>query len=263
LSAAFSGELTKTWRLENKDLNAKDDLGLIGDFILKSEIANREKNTFKEINKISLDFYEEQFEVPSSWVACCVGFIGVVNNGSTPSRKIARYWNGSIPWISSGEVRNNKINVSREKITQEGLDNCSSKLFPAGTVLIAMIGEGKTRGQSAILNIDAAINQNIAAVQIAHGQINPEYLWYWFQYQYENNRSFGSGSGPQALNCQRVRELPFVLAPKAEQDQIVEKIKSSFRMLDGFIKRYLKSKNYTDKLEQSILAKAFRGELVT
>lgn len=260
--SAFSGELTKTWRLVNKGLNAEDDLGLIKDFILKSEISNRERNIFQEVNKVSLDFYKERFEVPSSWVACCIGFIGIVNNGSTPSRKVARYWNGSIPWISSGEVRNNEIIASREQITQEGLDNCSSKLFPMGTVLIAMIGEGKTRGQSAVLNIDAAINQNIAAVQIAHGQINPEYLWYWFQFQYENNRSFGGGSGPQALNCQRVRELPFVLAPKAEQDQIVRKIKSSFSMLDGFIERYLKSKKYTDKLEQSILAKAFNGELV-
>lgn len=262
LAAAFSGELTKEWRKGNDTLNAKDDLALIREFILKSEITNREKKTFEEITKTSLATYEEQFNVPSSWVACSVGFIGVVNNGSTPSRKIAKYWNGSIPWISSGEVRNNKINASRERITQEGLDNCSSKLFSAGTVLIAMIGEGKTRGQSAILNIEAAINQNIAAVQIVHGRVNPEYLWYWFQYQYENNRSFGSGSGPQALNCQRVRELPFVFAPKAEQGQIVGKIKSSFNTLDGFIGRYLKSKNYTDKLEQSILAKAFRGELV-
>ncbi|HOW43161.1 MAG TPA: restriction endonuclease subunit S [Candidatus Omnitrophota bacterium] len=262
LAAAFSGELTKTWRIENNTLNAEDDLALIREFILKSEITNREKKNFEEITKISLASYEEQFNFPSSWVACCIGFIGVVNNGSTPSRKITKYWNGSIPWISSGEVRNNKISASRERITQEGLDNCSSKLFPTGTVLIAMIGEGKTRGQSAILNIEAAINQNIAAVQIAHGRVNPEYLWYWFHYQYENNRSFGSGSGPQALNCQRVRELPFVFAPKAEQDQIVSKVKSSFSALDGFVERYIKSKSYTDKLEQSILAKAFRGELV-
>lgn len=262
LAAAFSGELTKAWRVENARFSATEDLASIKDYILKSEITNRERNIFEETNKISLDSYEEQFVVPSSWKACCIGLIGLVNNGSTPSRKIAGYWNGTIPWVSSGEVQNNVISESREKITQNGLDNCSSKLFPIGTVLIAMIGEGKTRGQSSILNLNAAINQNIAAVQIAHGRVNSEYLWYWFRYQYENNRNYGSGSGPQALNCQRVRELPFVLAPKAEQDKIVEKIKSSFEMLNGFIERYRKSKDYTDKLEQSILAKAFRGELV-
>jgi type I restriction enzyme S subunit len=263
LAAAFSGELTKAWRAENARFNATEDLIFIKDFILKSEITNRERIIFEEINKISLDSYEDQFVAPSSWKVCCIGLIGLVNNGSTPSRKVAGYWNGAIPWVSSGEVQNNVISESREKITQNGLDNCSSKLFPTGTVLIAMIGEGKTRGQSSILNLNAAINQNIAAVQIAHGRINPEYLWYWFRYQYENNRNYGSGSGPQALNCQRVRELPFVLAPKVEQDKIVEKIKSSFEMLNAFIERYRKSKDYINKLEQSILAKAFRGELVT
>jgi len=263
LAAAFSGELTKEWRAKNSSYMANNDLDFIKDFILKSKITNREKKVLEEIYKACLDPYEEQFVVPLSWKACCIGMVGLVNNGSTPSRKIAGYWNGPIPWISSGEVRNNIISESREKITQKGLDNCSSKLFPFGTVLIAMIGEGKTRGQSAILNIDAAINQNIAAIQISHGRINPEYLWFWFQFQYENNRNYGSGSGPQALNSQRVRELPFVLAPKAEQDEIVKKIKSSFDELDNFIERYRKAKNYTDKLEQSILAKAFRGELVS
>ena len=261
-AAAFSGELTKDWRVKNSSYSANDDLNFIKDFILKSKISNREKNVFEEIHKVCLDPYEEQFIVPLSWKACCIGMVGIVNNGSTPSRKIAGYWKGSVSWISSGEVRNNIISESRERITQKGLDNCSSKLFPSGTVLIAMIGEGKTRGQSAILNIDAAINQNIAAIQISHGRVNPEYLWFWFQFQYENNRNYGSGSGPQALNSQRVRELPFVLAPKAEQDEIVKKIRSSFDEIDGFIDRYRKASDYTDKLEQSLLAKAFRGELV-
>ena len=62
------------------------------------------------------------------------------------------------------------------------------KLLPIGTVLIAMIGEGKTRGQSAILNIEATTNQNIAAIVIEHGQINSKFLWYWLQKQYKRNR---------------------------------------------------------------------------
>lgn len=262
LAAAFSGDLTKDWRVQNDSLSAVEDLDYIKGSLLRQKITNREKNVIEEIYKISLDFYEDQFVIPSSWKACCIGMIGLINNGSTPSRKIRKYWNGRIPWISSGEVRNNIIKESREKITKDGLENCSSKLFPKGTVLIAMIGEGKTRGQSAILNIEAAINQNIAAVQINHGKISAEYLWYWLQYQYENNRNYGSGSGPQALNCQRVRELPFVFAPKIEQDEVVKRIKSNFREFDNLIERYRSARNYTDKLEQSILAKAFCGELV-
>ena len=125
-----------------------------------------------------------------------------------------------------------------------------------------MIGEGKTRGQSSILKIPATINQNIAAVFIDHGQVVSEYLWYWFQYQYEANRQVGSGSGPQALNCQRVRELPFNFPPIEEQQEIVRLVKALFRNTDHIAARYEKAKDYVDKLTQSILAKAFRGELV-
>jgi len=262
LAAAFSGELTKEWREHNQDVNAIYDCNFIKNFLIQSNVSSREKKQIQRIYDFCTDAYQYDFPVPLSWLVSCVGRIGLINNGSTPSRKVSEYWKGSIPWISSGEVHNNIISESREKITQKGLDDCSSKLFSSGTVLIAMIGEGKTRGQSAILNIDAAINQNVAAIQISHGRINPEYFWFWFQFQYENNRNYGSGSGPQALNCQRVRELPFVLAPKEEQDEIIKKIKLSFMQLDKFAERYKKAKRFTDKLEQSILAKAFRGELV-
>jgi type I restriction enzyme, S subunit len=113
-----------------------------------------------------------------------------------------KYWAGSIPWVSSGEVRNNVISETRELITKAGQQNSSVKLLPKGTVLLAMIGEGKTRGQSAILGIEATINQNIAAVVIDHGMVVPEFLWWWFQLQYEQTRRRGAGNGPKALNCQ-------------------------------------------------------------
>ncbi|MBK6791342.1 MAG: restriction endonuclease subunit S [Anaerolineales bacterium] len=91
--------------------------------------------------------------MPESWAFTSIDYIGLVCNGSTPSRKVPSYWNGDIPWISSGEVRNSIIKESREQITQEGYKNSSVRLLPKGTVLLAMIGEGKTRGQTAILDI--------------------------------------------------------------------------------------------------------------
>ena len=82
------------------------------------------------------------------WYKTQIGSIGVVTNGSTPSRKCDEYWNGNIPWVSSGEVCNNIISCTREQITELGFERSSVKKLPKGTVLIAMIGEGKTRGQS-------------------------------------------------------------------------------------------------------------------
>jgi len=122
--------------------------------------------------------------------------------------------------------------------------------------------QGKTRGQTAILKIAATINQNIAAIIIDHGLISSSYLWYWFQFQYEITREVGSGSGPQAMNCQRVRELPILLPSLEEQLEIVLRVQKLFKLADT-IEKYVAAANERSKrLTQVILAKAFRGELV-
>ena len=184
-----------------------------------------------------------------------------MTNGSTPSRKEPAFWNGDIPWVSSGEVSNNIIEATNECITEEGYNNSSVKKLPIGTVLIAMIGEGKTRGQTSVLNIEATTNQNIAAIVINHGHVEPKFLWYWLQKEYKKNRTAGSGSGPQALNCQRVRELPFILPTLTEQQEIV-------RILDSVLEKETRAKEAAQTvldqialLKKSILARAFRGEL--
>ncbi|QEL57331.1 restriction endonuclease subunit S [Chromobacterium paludis] len=201
-------------------------------------------------------------DLPKYWYTCPVGVVGLVLNGSTPSRADVSLWGGEIPWVSSGEVRNNLIHEARECISQAGFDSCSVKVLPKGSVLIAMIGEGKTRGQSAILKIEATINQNIAAVVPFDEVISSEYLWYSFQAKYEENRSEGSGTGPQALNCQRVRELLIHLPPLEEQYEIVRRVETLFAFADRLEARLAATQSAADKLTPSLLAKAFRGELV-
>ncbi|MEP0914183.1 restriction endonuclease subunit S [Leptolyngbya sp. GB1-A1] len=263
LAAAFRGDLTADWREENPDVEPA--------LVLLERIKERrfelaeKKRDLLAVQKTYAELIDSPVDDPSlpdGWLHCRINDIGNVCNGSTPSRKELKYWDGSIPWVSSGEVRNNEIFQTREAITEEGYENTSVRLLPVSTVLLAMIGEGKTRGQTAILRIEATINQNIAAVILNHGLVLPEYLWYWFQYQYASTREVGSGSGPQALNCQRVREIPFVLAPLQEQKAVVTCIKN---MLDstGAIRHQLQlTVDHLAILNQSILAKAFRGELV-
>lgn len=253
LYKAFTGELTKKWREEN---------GQIENHYLES--VQEYLNSLDKKNRIKM---QEQVEkiIPykiEGWLKCSVGAIGVVSNGSTPSRKIDEYWNGTINWVSSGEVKNNILTSTRESITKEGFNNSSVNMLPVGTVLIAMIGEGKTRGQSAILNIEATINQNIAAIIVNKNYVSPEFLWYCFQKNYTANREKGNGSGPQALNCQRVRELDFILPTLPEQIEIV-------RILDSIFEKETQAKelaNVIEKIElmkKAILARVFRGELGT
>lgn len=125
-----------------------------------------------------------------------------------------------------------------------------------------MIGEGKTRGQSALLKIEATINQNIAAVVPVPEVLASEYLWFWFQSQYELNRLAGNGTGPQALNCQKVRELPLNLPPPEEQTEIVCRVKLLFAYADRLEARLHAAQTAANRLTPALLAKAFRGELV-
>lgn len=94
------------------------------------------------------------------------------------------------------------------------------------------------------------------------GLVKSEFLWRWFLLQYEATRERGGGSGPQALNCQRVRELPFVLPPLPEQQEIVRRVETLFALADKIEARYAKAKAQVDRLTPSLLARAFAGKLV-
>lgn len=266
LTAAVTGTLTEEWREENPDVESAEALL---DKIRKFRLSHAENK--RELNAINKNYKEGEIRLknnknnhnmPETWQYCEINSIGSVYNGSTPSRKISSYWNGKIHWVTSGEVANLRISSTRESITKAGFDNSSVKLFPKGTVLIAMIGEGKTRGQSAILDVISTCNQNVAAVIISHGFVLSEYLFNWFLMQYERNRDVGSGSGPKALNCQRVRELDFILPPLEEQKEIIRQVDKLFDLADKLEEHYQKANAKVDKLSQSVLAKAFRGELV-
>lgn len=174
LKAAFEGKYTKWWR-KNHNVSANEEYCEL----------RKENQVFKDT---SGDENELSLNIPDEWMKVRLGEIFDVEVGATPSRQHAEYWNGSIPWVSSGEVRFTTINKTREMITDIGLKNASSNLQPIGTVLLAMIGEGKTRGQSAILNIPAAHNQNTAAILVSKTLCQPKYIYYFLQLNYENTR---------------------------------------------------------------------------
>ena len=219
--------------------------------------------------KTTSEFFESHQPVapqkgtlPGTWLLTHIGMVGVVSNGSTPSRQEPSYWGSGIPWVSSGEVANGVIRHTREQITDSGFKNSSVRLLPQGSVLMAMVGEGKTRGQSAILDIDACINQNIAGVEPVNGILDSKYLWFWFRREYENTRTKGNGSGPKALNCERVRELEINLPPLSEQTEIVRRVEALFALADRIEARCTAARTQAQRLTSLVLAKAFRGELV-
>ena len=191
-----------------------------------------------------------------------IGDIFDVFVGSTPSRSVPEYWGGGIPWVSSGEVAFCRIVATRETISPLGLASSSVKLHPQGTVLLGMIGEGKTRGQAAILDIEAGHNQNSAAIRVSEAGYPPEYLFWFLFSEYERTRSIGSGNNQPALNKSRVENMLFPFPPLPEQVTVVGALEKRMSLTASLRRQVLEALRRAATLRQAILKKAFEGKLV-
>lgn len=120
---------------------------------------------------------EQPYEVPGNWVWVRSGHVAKWGSGGTPSRKRLEYYGGDIPWIKTGELNDGIITGSEETITEEGLQKSSAKIFPKGSIVIAMYGA--TIGRLGILGIDAATNQACAVGQ-PYEFLDSKYMFYYF-----------------------------------------------------------------------------------
>ena len=248
LKEAFEGKFTETWRKQNQSSTMTD-----------FEKIKKNHSIFKDI---SGDENELSLNLSDSAIKIRLGEIFEVEVGATPKRAVPEYWNGEINWVSSGEVHFNKINVTKETITFEGVKNSSTSVQPSGTVLLAMIGEGKTRGQAAILNVEAAHNQNTAAILVSKTPCNPKYIYYFLMLNYEHTRRVGSGNNQKALNKERVKALRFPFVSFNEQNEIVKEIESRLSVCDSIEQTTENALKQAEALRQSILKQAFEGELL-
>lgn len=141
-------------------------------------------------------------------------FTSVVSGG-TPNRNVSEFWNnGSIRWVKTTELQNNVICNTDEKITQAGLDNSSAKIIPPNTVLIAMYGQGKTRGMTGYTSIECATNQACACI-LPCEQFNQNYLWRYMILSYDKLRDMAKGGNRPNLNIGIIKNFP-VLKPPIE-----------------------------------------------
>jgi type I restriction enzyme, S subunit len=200
--------------------------------------------------------------LPEGWVWSSLGECFQVAVGATPSRKEVGYWNGAIPWVSSGEVRFNRIKDTKEKITDAGLSNSSTQINPVGSVLLGMIGEGKTRGQVAILDIPAANNQNCAAIWVSESGVPPEFVYCWLWSQYEQTRRGSSGNNQPALNKSIVERISMPLPPLAEMQEIVRVVDATMEQIASQEEAVAQSLKQSTAQRQNILRAAFSGQLV-
>lgn len=267
LQEAIKGKLTAEWRAANPNVEPASQLlhrittQRVADYkkALDAAVKIGQRKPKKPRGLIPPLTYEvpDWPDIPPTWVATVIDKVGMVCVGSTPDRNRKEYWGGSIPWVSSGEVANCFIYDTHEKITDEGFNRASVTMHPPGTVLIAMIGQGKTRGQSAVLKIAACTNQNSASVLIDHGLVVPEFLWMVFLARYQESRGAAKGGNQPALNGEVIGRIALRLPPLAEQAVIVERVETLMATCRGLEVEIEHTRAHAAHLLQAVLKEAF------
>jgi type I restriction enzyme, S subunit len=158
-------------------------------------------------------------KIPDGWAQRSIGEVASVASGSTPDRKKTDFWGGTIPWVTTGEINSSDIWDTKEKVTETALKESAIRLFPRNGLLLAMYGQGATRGRVARLKIDATTNQACAYIK-SNDETNLEYLYQFFLSQYENLREMGHGGNQKNLNGQIIKQFPILVPPLSEQHKI-------------------------------------------
>ena len=198
--------------------------------------------------------------VPESWVIEPINEHFSVISGGTPSRRTPMFWTGgTIPWVKTTEINYCVIQQTEEHITQVGLDRSAAKLFPPETLLLAMYGQGVTRGRVAILGIEAACNQACAAINPHDdAMVDTKYIYHFLAFHYEAIRRLAHGGQQQNLNLDIVRSLP--IAYPASQDEQRE-IVAILDAIDRKIDLHRRKRAVLDDLFKALLHKLMTGEI--
>lgn len=191
-----------------------------------------------------------------NWKKEPLGKICKTTSGGTPSRKNQSYYqNGTIPWVKSGELENNIITTSEEFITEEGLLNSSAKIFPAGTLLIALYGA--TIGKLAFLGIDAATNQAVCGI-FQNENVSLKYLYYYLLFQRPNLIKQGVGGAQPNISQTILKKLEISYPDSiTEQQRIVARIEELFSELDKAVGTLKTTKEQLEVYRQAVLKDEF------
>lgn len=197
--------------------------------------------------------------MPESWNAEPLGKHYSAVSGGTPSRATAEFWEGgTIPWVKTTEVNYGLITSTEEHITEAGLQGSAAKWLQAGTLLLAMYGQGVTRGKVAILGIDATCNQACAALRPLDESVDSIFLFHFLSWRYEEIRQLAHGGQQQNLNLDIVRELPIACPPTLEeQNEIVAILDAIDRKID----LHKRKRAVLDELFKTLLHKLMTGEV--
>ena len=196
-------------------------------------------------------------ELPEAWASGALEDVAIWSSGGTPSRSNPAYFSGSIPWLKTGELGPRVIYTAEEHISDEAVGASSAKLFPKGSVAIAMYGA--TIGKTSILGIDAATNQ-ACAVGIPDAT-NSEFLYYFLVSQEKGFVDAGKGGAQPNISQGIVKAWPIAVPPRAEQTRIGAKLEELLSDLDAGVAELKAAQKKLAQYRQSLLKAAVEGAL--
>lgn len=160
-------------------------------------------------------------KIPSEWETPKIQYIATISSGTTPNRSQPKYWNGDVNWIKTGELQNNRLFEVEEKITQTAVEECSLQILPLNSVLIAMYGQGKTRGMTALLKTPSTTNQACAALIVNSKKLSSDFLWHCLIGAYNAIRANAEGSGQPNLNSENIKKFHITLPSSIEEQECI------------------------------------------
>jgi len=203
-------------------------------------------------------------EIPAHWELWKLGHVASIGNGSTPSRENADYWqDGTIPWLNSAVVNQEEVKEAEQFVTSAAQRECHLPLVKAGSVLVGITGQGKTRGQAVVLSLDATINQHLAFITP-----HPERMARWFlrwelfaAYEFLRSISDDAGGTKGALTCEEVANLRVAVPTVGEQLTIVGYITVATAKLDAVRDATQRTISLLKERRAALIAAAVTGQM--
>jgi type I restriction enzyme, S subunit len=188
----------------------------------------------------------------NGWPNKPIGQVFKVTTGGTPSRNNAAFWKGEIPWVKTGEVNYYVIESTEERITAEGLKGSAAKMCPPNSVLVALYGQGPTRGRVGFLGLEAAVNQACAAIYPKAG-FDPWFAYYYLSGKYLSLRAMAQGAAQPNLNLAMIKGFGIPTPTLEEQKAAVATIHAVAKAKAEILQRREKTAEMKRKLREEAI----------
>lgn len=212
-----------------------------------------------EVNEPSAKYLNTRFkrteagDIPTDWIDKPIKEIAEVTSGGTPNRQVAAFWDGDIPWITTAELDGGEIKKASQHITAAGLQNSAAKWLPAGTLLIALYGQGKTRGKCAVMRIAATTNQACAAIKLKES-VDSDFVRHNLTHRYDYIRSLSNGGSQENLSGEIVKNIRVGMPSKlAEQRAIAGALTDADALIDSLEQLLAKKRQIKQGAMQELL----------